>query len=710
MRLLLSASLALLLVAAPSQDVWSMDRFVRKDGSVVTGELVGFRDGRYTIKVGDGTVEILAQDVRTVLEGNSSPAPMPQVPTVIGQIDVQKLLEGISSRRRPAVAPESRVLFDEALAQVVRGEWDFAIRRLGQLLDQEPQWADPQILGALLMAERGDAAMALQVALRLETTQPDDNLALRVAAEVYRRAQYPERYARTMERVLRRGALGARVEYDLARLWWTVDRDRAERHWSNYLADDPDMRASWCTEGQYLQRARLALSIQDWAAAQMALDALEREAPWAAAQAAPWRVKVLSSRLDSAESGGRLEEALLACESLLALEPTRSEEFRARLTALRSFVLSQALTSHTFQELRSWCRRRSHLLDPQDQEWRSKLSARFQELGARAFSEGQLVNARLSFLEAKRWDAESRPRQRDAIVDQMVERVRDDLLVGLRAKALEEVAVLRDAFPELRETLLPRLMKIYRDALTTALAPDELNTVLVQLRTTMQPEPLQPIGIDGNQIAMDGTPSTSTDASPAERAKLDDGMLRAMERYYPHQPGTLWVYECGNGRRETRRVLSVEALPTGGRKITFRVEGEGIPDGFLTHAFIIGTDLILNFPEAPPGEYALRYPFTDSAQWTWKKGMFRHSRRLSRPNQAIQLPFGTFKDAIVIAGQNAVVERGEVQYEADIRLTYIAGIGLTEIECDNPELSRRLVEYHPPQTKFPTPISSPAKK
>ncbi|MEM7164967.1 MAG: hypothetical protein AAF581_05845 [Planctomycetota bacterium] len=701
----------LLIGATVTSSAWSLDRIVRKDGSVVTGEVVGFRDGRYTVKVGDGTVEVAAQDVRTILEGRSAAAQNPHMPTVVGQIDVQRLLESISMRRRPAIAPESRLLFDEALAQVVRGEWDLAIRRLGQLLDQEPEWSDPQILNALLLAERGDAAMALQVALRLETTQPDDDLAQRVAAEVYRRAQYPERSARTLERVLRRDTLGARVEYDLARLWWSVDPAKAASHWQAFLQSDPEMRSSWCSEGQYLQRARLALSIRDWAAAQMALDALEREAPWAAAQVVPWRWKVLESRLDSAESGGRLEEALLACESLLTAQPDRAEEYRARLTALRSFVLNQALASHSFEELRGWCRRRSHLLDPQDTAWRAKLSARFQELGARSFAEGQLVKARLAFLEGKRWDAESRPHRRDAIVDQMIERVRDDLLVGLRAKALEEVAVLRDAFPELREQLLPRLVGVYRDVLTTSLAPDQLNAALLQLQGTLRPQPLQPLGVDGNPIVVArGDSEKAKPLSPSNELVLDDGMVRAMERYYPHQPGTRWVYECGNGRREERRIVAVEALPTGGRKITIRVEGEAIPDGFLTHAYLIGTDLLLNFPAAPPGEYALRYPLTNGGTWSWKKGIFRHTRRLSRPGQMVHLPFGTFKDAIVVDGENAVVEGSDATYKAQMRMTYVAGIGLTSVECENPELARQLVEFYPPQSRFPLPQSSEAAK
>lgn len=710
MRLLQLSTVALLLLSMAPTRVEAMDRIVRKDGSVVSGEVVGFRDGRYTVKVGDGTVEVSAQDVRTILEGRDGAPVTAAVPTVVGQIDVQRLLESLSLRRRPAVSPESRVLFDEALAQVVRGEWDLAIRRLGQLLDQEPEWADPQILNALLMAERGDAAMALQVALRLETTQKDDDLALRVAAEVYRRAQYPERYARTMEVVLRRDTLGARVEYDLARLWWSVDATKGALHWQRFLESDPEMRSPWCSEGQYLQRARLALSIHDWAAAQMALDSLEREAPWSTAQVAPWRLKVLESRLDSAEAGGRLEEALLACESLLTLQPERTEEFGSRLASLRTFVLNQALASHSFGELRSWCRRRSHLLDPEDKSWRGKLSARFQELGARAFADGELVSARLAFLEGKRWDSDSRPRRRDAIVDEMVARIRADLRVGLRSKALEEVAVLRDAFPELREDLLPKLMDVYRDVLTASLAPAELNVALVQLRGTMQPQPMQPLGIDGNPIVVADRAAPDSPQQAPERVALDAGMVRAMERYYPHEPGTRWVYENGNGRREERRVVAVEALPTGGRKITFRVQGEAIPDGFLTYAFLIGTDLVLNFPEAPPGEYALRYPFTDGGSWSWKKGMFRHTRRLARSGQPVHLPFGTFKDAVVVHGQNAVVENGQAQYQADIQMTYVAGIGLSGVACDNPELVRRLVEFYPAESRFPGAHSAPAGK
>lgn len=676
------------------------ERVIKKDGSVITGEVVGFRGGNYSVRVGDAVVEVPASEVRTIEPASTLPAtPAPSPTTEALTVTLDRILEALPTRLQPQVSPEQRVRFEEALARMVRGEWDFALRGLTSIVERDGDWVEPLMLQALLLAERGEQGPALRAALRLETLAAHDALAQQVASEIYRRAQFPRRQVETLERVLRRTVDGPRLDHELTRLWWPVDPQRSRVHWNRYREFDPDLSHESCPEGAVLLRARLALSVADWNRALHAVTELARRFPWVEEELTELQVQVLDTRMSAAEQDGRLEEALICGESLALAAPERAAEFQERVGTLRTFVFHQALRLESFPELRLWCRQLAHLMDATDGAWRAQLAGRFQELAVASLGRGELDAARDAFTEGRTWASDVRPRGLENLLEQVYERARADLQVGRLERVLLLAAVLRDALPERREALLGRFDGLYHEVLGNNLPAPELRVALADLQMAMllddgrQPAP----GSAAPELVSVPAPAAGT-PSNAGGVAIDPDLDRRIQtnfaRYFPTTPGTRWVYERGDGVREERRVVSVQ--PTAlGEQITFRVEPQG-EDPFHVQVFRSGTDLLLHFETVPPGELALRFPLTAGSSWNWSREGFRFERRLARPTEPLLLPVGAVEDSLVVEGTNRVLEGGTLgQYETRLRFIYAAGFGLVAVECDNPQLARRLIEYQP---------------
>ncbi|MCI0651094.1 MAG: hypothetical protein L0Z55_04345 [Planctomycetes bacterium] len=699
----------------------NVERIVKKDGSVVTGEVTGFEDGKYTVRVGGSTVTILATQVRTIEDAAATPLAAAPAPAFGAPLELADALDAIATRRDPPAAPESVESFHDAIASVLRKEWDFGVRILRRLEEREPEWADPQVVSALVLLERGEASPALRAALRLESLFPEDVLAARAAAEVFRRSGFQHRYCKVMERVLHGSVQGERLDYELARLWWTADPEEAKRHWLRYRESDPELRKPWCREGETMRKAQLALAAEDWYAAQMAIDELQGNHPWmGSAEILPLRIGIAEARLKAAETTGRIEEALLAARTLAELAPARGEEANARLGALQTSLVTQAMQIGEIAELRSWCHGFAHLVGGEAADCRRRFAERFQTLGLEAIARGEFEAARLAFRDAAMRDARARPREVEALQARALKRIREEMERGRRVQAVQAAALLRDAFPEGAARLEQELSALVNDSLGKSLRGPELASAQAEVRNVFaRPPAFAPFEVggsaatgteekrdhartDGNRAAGAETAAVAgARALPGGGAETPPGQAaaarQAIRRYFPHAIGTRWVYRRGDGTREVRRISSVTPLDAETTKIAIEVVREGLGDGpFETIAYLRGTDVILMHPAAPPGEVALRFPFSDNASWSWKMDLFHYERRIERRSAPVVLPAGTFTDHFVVTAKNRIVpEDGGKPYESAIEYTFVAGVGLARIDAENDALDRTLVEFLP---------------
>lgn len=673
------------------------ERVVRKDGAVITGEVIGFRDGCYLVKTGSTVVEIATQDVRTILRADA-PIENPAIATRTGdRLTHRTVLDALPLRRHPQVSADHQRLFEECAAQVIRGEWDLALRGLRQLLDREPDWIEPQILRAIIAGERGELDEALGVALLLSQEPSQDALAHRVSAEVFRLAGFSHRYAETLERVILDENTDGPVHRLLTALWWPIDRERASQHWDTYVGLDPNLSWPGCEEGDARRRVEQALTVEDWGRADVAFSELVRRFPWAVAQARFLEAKVLESRLKSAEAHGRLEEAVLCCEALAKLSPDRVEEWRARLDGLRAFLLSRACESETFDDLARWCRLNAHLLGTELDDWRKKLSARFQDLGLQCLARGEIQQARACMVEARRWDEWVRPADLDAAFEEVAKRMQSDVRLGRESRAFEICRVLGESYPERAEGW----RRAVSDALEASLASLErkdLDDILEHVRVAFVALPPVKVASAVDPGVGDPAPSAVTPAeTPAETVAYADALLRdSLARYFPQQLGTRWVYQCPDGTHEERTIVDVRTDESGSTRVRFKVTGPAGGESELL-AFVKGSDVLLHSPLSPPGEIALRYPLTDEATWSWQKEIFLFERMIDRDKVPLQLPLGTFTDYFVVRGENSIPGGpGATSHRTRISVTYVAGLGIAKIEAENPALGRTLIEFHPP--------------
>ena len=699
-------SLALwIALTAPGFGGDARDRIVKKDGSTITGEVMGFENGSYTVRVGDRFVHIPAQEVRTIEQPRAVPKRVQPRSPFVDALGVQEVLESLSTRKPGDVGPVTISGYHDAVAAVLRGDWDFALKLTKRLHTEAPGWASPQILEGVIRVEQGDVTGATKVGLRLERGFPEDVLALRVAAEIYRRAGFSHRYVKTIESVVRRVSSEERLQYELTRLWWTIDTTRAMQYWSLYKENDPALRRPWCREGEALREAQLALTVEDWFAAQVALDTLLARYPWMTDDTRQLRVDILASRLRASEFNGLLEEAMLSVETLAELDASRNEEWFERLASLRKFAVRTAMSEETVEELDAWCASNAHLLGGNDKPWLGQLSGHFQTLGLRAIAKDGFVEARTAFERAQRYSATARPEHFEDHLSMVFERIAANLEVGRKSEAYRAIDLLHFAYPERGGQLLANLNDTIRNELADK--PMRLATALEEVRNIFAKEGIiasvdrpKPVGVTPSgtgsttsdplqggrdpQVSSMGEDDPGPDLAELERRRLGEVALEAFRRYYPLEVGTRWVYRRGDGTTETRRLVSVTPHEEDGFKIRFVVVEEGTAGGYDLFVYIRGGDLISMYPTVPPGEFTLRYPFSDQQKWRWKNNNLHYTRKIRRPTEPLHLAIGTFRDYFVVEAENRIVpEDGGGAFSAYSKFTYVAGVGLARITSDD---------------------------
>lgn len=669
------------LSASGAESTAPVERIVKKDGTTVEGEITGFERGNYTVRVGESEVQIPALDVKTIEQDGLVPPPARPAPR--GGFGVAEVLEALARRTNPRAAPESVATFHDAVASVLRSEWDFALGILRRLFDGEPGWPDPQILHGIVLLEQGDFEGALKIALRLETCFGEDTLALRVAAEAARRNGFADHHARVMARALSAEAPGERFDHEMARLFWPIDPARAREHWLRCRESDPTLGAPWCQEGATVRKAKAALALEDWFTAQGAVDEMVLRFPWMVEEAREIRTEILASRLHSAEAHGQLEVALLAAASLRELAPERAADWDGKLHTLRTALFQDGMRHEGIAEFRRWCVQNLHLFTSAASDvWRPRVSARYQTLGLAALARGEVDSARIALRAAREVDARVRPEGFDESWAGCVDRVRTELELDRRQAATNIAALLGECYPEHVERLEGEVARVFRAASESEF----------------------PLGVLASDAAAPALAVVATDPgrgqrpplSAEERRHLAEQARPTLARYFPHDTGTVWVYRRGDGTRETRRVTSVTPCADGGTKVTFQVREEAAEAGPATEvcAYFTGSDLTLLDERVPPGEYVLRFPLSDNAEWSWSHESFRYTRRVRRPAAPLQLPMGTYRDYVVVEAENTIESPdtgGAIS--ARTTVTWVAGLGLARIESENESISRVLVEF-----------------
>ncbi len=680
--------LAPALAAAADADLRA-ERVVKKDGTTIQGEITGFENGKYAVRVGDSLVYVPAADVKTIEEGRYAPAP--RTPSKVahdGTLGVREILEALSARGEPRAAKASVDAFHDAVAAVLRGEWDFGLRVLGRLIDGESGWSDPQILHGIVLLEQGDLMSALASGLRLERRFAEDSLALRVAAEIFRRNGFIDQYTHTMERALAAELTGERLDYELAHLLWPLDPDAAREYWTRYREADGELRQPWCREGEALRRARVAAATEDWLLAQRAIDDLVQRFPWMVEESRAVRSEILTARLRAAEGNGQLEVALVAAASLSEVEPARQGEWSARLHSLRTMLLQEGLCLETVESFHPWSVRHLHLLEGAPGDWRARAGARYQTLALEALARGETEAARRGLSAGLALEAGVRPEGFEGLWTTSLARIRDELGMGRRMPALAAAALLRESYPERAERLDREVAGLYRAA-----TGEEI------------PEAGLLSGSGAPAAAATAGSATGGDAgaeqaplSGEERRVLAEKARPTLARYFPHDVGTTWIYRRGDGTRETRRVSALTPGEDGGIEVIFQVREDGAGSGgaYETRAYFSGSDVVLGHSQVPPGEYALRFPLSDNAEWAWSKELFHYARRVRRPPEPLQIPTGSYRDYVIVEAENRIESPGaDAPVSVATRLYYAAGLGLVRVESENESIARVLIEFRP---------------
>ncbi len=671
-------------------------RFHLKSGDTITGELLEPNEtGDYRIRVGDRIVVIPQNDVYTTLEVGAERSAVERPKKQAPGSSTKDVLRQLQGRLDFAgVAAESVRVYRTCLAEAARGDWDFSIKTSSRLLQMEPSWPDPQILRAQLMSERGQAREAISLALWLETSAPDDSLALQVSATCYRRGGFARRAAQVSEKMYTLEYPIERAQYERVQLWWPVDQRVAEEAWAAYVRSDSLLRSPWCREGKILHRAELALSSTDWEAAQAAVNEMNERFPWARLQSRPVELRILERRLRESETSGHIEEALVAIDTLQALDSDRDSEWKARRVALIEHHLRRGLSEGDFVPLRSWAAKSAAVFRG-DPEARRRISERFQSMGCRLVSTSQLELAEHAFNEAKRWDVLARPADIDQLLRAVQDRVRDDVAMRRTLRVLRAAEIIRDAYPERRDQMLEELSGVVRDELREVATADEISNRVAELRGIF----LRNLDATKNPDALAEGGTAAGDAAANDMIRLTTLSYASLSRYFPHEVGTRWVYEVPGGRREEHEVTMLTPLDGGGWKIDIEIRPDNVRRGHTRTVYMRGGDVLNGFEKSPPAEVALRYPLSEGAKWSWEKGAMRFTRELSRPNDPLALPGGTIEDYLVVHSVNAIDGGADRQYTTWQKIYYGAGIGIVKIESEDKNLGRTLLEFFPVSSK-----------
>ncbi|MFN0060166.1 MAG: hypothetical protein ACKVX7_17045 [Planctomycetota bacterium] len=680
-----------------------LERFVKKDGTSITGVLIGCTNGLYVIQSGQERVEIEPRDIQTTIPLGSTAAPNAQGESEMsGLFDHQTVLKELALRDANTISPDSQRAFANCLKATLRGEWDYALRAVERLLEREPDWAAPQILGGQLLAERGVDEAALVCAVRLEQVFTDDILALRVAGDIYRRCGFPERAALIAEQLSDAAHEPGRRIYERVRIWWPVDRIKAQDYWAQYRQLDAQLESSFCQEGKLLQRIRVALKSADWRDAQLGVAELLANFPWLDAEARAARVQILEARLTHVPRVGESLVAFLAADSLAALDAERSDHWHARRDEQLGTLLRNGLALDEPQALGRWSTVHGHFFREREAD-RAALARRCRELALRRFVAGELEPSRELFRHAAAWHPTAMPAQLDAIYGECLARVREDIELRRDARVPSQIAVLRDGIPELRDRLLGDLEQAYRKARAELASADELAKCLTELRAQFRGAPGEaPTAPESNPAAQVASsspnPERAAEAVAAVDAELASLAHPVLARYYPHAVGTRWTYRMPNGEREIHEVVSLTPLADHAWRVGVSKSTASGQELGSFNVFLVGSELLTSAKTAPPGEIALKYPLAGGARWQWRDDTISYVRDVTAPRQKLVLPIGGFDDYIVVTGTNTLCTgEQESAYHVTRAVTYVAGIGPAKIECTNAEMNRVLVEFVSPE-------------
>ncbi len=673
-------------------------RFRLKNGDQLTGELLKpTQPGHYRIRVGDQVVEVPHNDVYTTLPVEVEGEKVVAVQELQATTDLATLIGQLSGRSVRNVSPDSAEIFQGCLAAVARKEWDSALRGTRRLFEREPRWAAPQVLRCFLHSERGEVDAALETAIVLDSRFGRDPLALDVVALAYDRAGFRTLAAEVRSRAVDQQYGALQAEYRKVGIWWSIDSDQSLSYWFDYTAKDPTLSRPWCREGRALEKIELSIGLGEWDQAREQVDFLAREFPWLKARVADLERRILVARFEATEKSGRLEESFATLRSLEIVDRERASEWRARRTGLVGFILKRGLAEKELHESIRYFSEKGHFF-AEEPNSRREIALHLRGLGLEQLSLGKLPNARLALAEARNWDVAAQ-NDESLYLPGAYERLAEDLKLGRRVRLLQTIELLIDFFPHQEETILDETAFLIRSELADRKPLSEIQHMLEEVRGLAKRRALARSKQRPEEQAEEKKKQATEELRLASRA------YPTLARYFPHEPGTRWIYRTGAGELEERRVESLTPLENGGWKVAIQIsapDGDGAHAGYLLHAYLRGSDLLLLYPEAPPGEVALRFPLTADRRFSWSKGDMSFERVIRRPESALSTVLGTFDDAIVVEGRNSIhVEGVDKSYSTWKRTTYVAGLGIVRIEGEDPSIDRTLIEFYPPAPSEP---------
>ena len=663
-----------------------LERLVRKDGTSVVGVIIGFGQGSYRVRVGDGTVEVPAHEVRTI-EAAGEQRPGESIQPRTPQSWVEEIAEDLAVRPAVGVSNRSRRLYSDSLAGLLRGEWDFTLRGALSVLESEPGWADPAILALVVQTETGRESDALRLALRITAEHPRDLLATQVAAEVFRRGGFPLRAAELEEKVLLvEGGPGARRH--LTKVWWPLDRTRAADHWDQILNDDPRLDRADFPEAVLLRKAKAAIALGDLVVAGQTIEEAARDFPWTEVQVNELRISLTEARLRQAELGGDLALATLAAETLDALGATRPADLDSRLSRLREKGISRALQENSAEELQKWFHEHAHLIEGSSGS-DATVAARMQELGLDALTRGDLRDAQAGLALARQIDpAAESPRASTQVVS-VVNRAIDELSRRHEERAMSTLKLLHQYLPQRDAVAVHRLKKFLERPQHDFLTDAERRNIASRLATMY--------GSSG--VALGSIPAPPETRRP-ERAiarvtPISDDAVAEIGRWFPIAIGTRWTYRLDDGSIEEREIIQSRADGEGGWMVVIRVAPQGRLE-YETRAWIREGELILGSPTVPPGEVFIRGALAINDSWEWRRGNFRYSRSVEEARYPVETPIGVFHDVRVIRAENSLHSaEGGRTWNAIHRITLAEGIGVVRIDGASETVDRELIEFRP---------------